>query len=334
MAVCPAGHTSADDDFCDVCGLLIGPMSQAQPSPDPWGPARPAPGGAPDGGGRGGAVPGGSPAHPNGGWASSSGGPGGGARPDASACQNCGTARTGKFCEGCGLDFATGRLPGGTMFGQVNPASSSGGPASQQPGPSPTLVSRPGPVLPPTAVMPQAAPPWASPQPAAQPSAARPSPAPPEPSVASAPSSSQAGPSGTPFAPVGNWTALVWADRGYYDSVRAASGPDADHIDFPVYCAERQFRLSGAEMRIGRHSASRGLNPEIDLTGPPTDPGVSRLHAVLIPLPGGEWAVLDPGSANGTQVNGADIPVGEKVPLRDGDRINVGAWTAITVRRA
>jgi len=126
----------------------------------------------------------------------------------------------------------------------------------------------------------------------------------------------------------------VWADRGYYDTVRAASGPDADHIDFPAYCAERQFRLSGHEMRIGRHSASRGLNPEIDLTGPPTDPGVSRLHAVLIPLPGGDWAVLDPGSANGTQVNGADIPVGEKVPLRDGDRINVGAWTAITVRRA
>lgn len=151
--------------------------------------------------------------------------------------------------------------------------------------------------------------------------------------MASAPSSALDGSAGVASAPAGSWTALVWADRGHYDSVRAVSGPEADHIDFPVYCAERQFRLSGAEMRIGRHSASRGLNPEIDLTGPPTDPGVSRLHAVLIPLPGGDWAVLDPGSANGTQLNGADIPVGEKVPLRDGDRINVGAWTAITVRR-
>jgi pSer/pThr/pTyr-binding forkhead associated (FHA) protein len=133
--------------------------------------------------------------------------------------------------------------------------------------------------------------------------------------------------------PAGTWTALVWADRGYYDNMRAVSGPDADHIDFPAYCPERQFRLSGHEIRIGRHSASRGLNPEIDLTGPPADPGVSRLHAVLIPMPSGDWAVLDPGSANGTQVNGTEIPVGEKVPLHDGDRINVGAWTAITVRR-
>lgn len=109
------------------------------------------------------------------------------------------------------------------------------------------------------------------------------------------------------------------------------SGPDGEAIDFPAYCAERQFTLSGAAMKIGRHSTSRGVYPEIDLTGPPTDPGVSRLHAVLIARPPG-WSVLDPGSANGTQVNGTEIPQNEEVPLRDGDLINVGAWTAITVR--
>ena len=86
-------------------------------------------------------------------------------------------------------------------------------------------------------------------------------------------------------------------------------------------------------MRIGRRSASRGLAPEIDLTGPPADPGISRLHAVLIAVPDGHWAVLDPGSANGTLVNGAEIAIGEQVPLHDGDRINLGAWTAITVHR-
>jgi pSer/pThr/pTyr-binding forkhead associated (FHA) protein len=41
--------------------------------------------------------------------------------------------------------------------------------------------------------------------------------------------------------------------------------------------------------------------------------------------------VLDPGSANGTLLNGREIAVGDLIPLRDGDRINLGAWTAITV---
>jgi pSer/pThr/pTyr-binding forkhead associated (FHA) protein len=123
---------------------------------------------------------------------------------------------------------------------------------------------------------------------------------------------------------------VVAADRAYYDSVEAASGPDGSGIDFPPYCPERRFQLLGNEMRIGRRSPSRGIEPEIDLTGPPTDPGISRLHAVLIATPDG-WAVIDPGSANGTQLNGADIPTGMQLTLHDGDRINLGAWTTITV---
>ena len=27
MATCPSGHESADDDFCDVCGIAIGPAA-------------------------------------------------------------------------------------------------------------------------------------------------------------------------------------------------------------------------------------------------------------------------------------------------------------------
>jgi pSer/pThr/pTyr-binding forkhead associated (FHA) protein len=84
-------------------------------------------------------------------------------------------------------------------------------------------------------------------------------------------------------------------------------------------------------MRVGRRSASRGIEPEIDLTGPPVDPGISHLHAVLIAQPEGGWSVLDPGSSNGTQVNGADIGTGVAVPLRPGDRICIGAWTVLTV---
>ena len=125
---------------------------------------------------------------------------------------------------------------------------------------------------------------------------------------------------------------MVTADRAYYDSVIAAGGPDAASIEFPGYCPERRFRLTGREMRIGRRSVSRGLEPEIDLTGPPADPGVSHLHAVLIAEPDGTWAVLDPGSANGTIVNGGEIVAGVRVPLHDGDRICVGAWTVLTMQ--
>jgi FHA domain len=131
----------------------------------------------------------------------------------------------------------------------------------------------------------------------------------------------------------GAWIAVVTADRAYYDSVRAAGGPDAGAISFPAYCPERRFRLSGTEVRVGRRSVSRGIDPEIDLTGPPADPGVSRLHAVLMEAADGTWSVVDPGSENGTLVNGKEIPPGGAVPLRDGDRIHPGAWTALTITR-
>jgi pSer/pThr/pTyr-binding forkhead associated (FHA) protein len=127
------------------------------------------------------------------------------------------------------------------------------------------------------------------------------------------------------------WTAVVASDHAYFEAVVAAGGPDAPALEFPAYCPERRFRLAGPEMRIGRRSVSQGLEPEIDLTGPPTDPGVSRLHAVLMAQPDGGWAVLDPGSENGTVVNGTEIAAGVRVPVRDGDRIHIGAWTVITI---
>ncbi|HET9894292.1 MAG TPA: FHA domain-containing protein [Streptosporangiaceae bacterium] len=141
------------------------------------------------------------------------------------------------------------------------------------------------------------------------------------------------GQSGYPApSPGPGWQAVVTADRQYFDSVIAAGGPDAASIEFPAYCPERRFALAGQEMRVGRRSTSRGLEPEIDLTGPPTDPGISHLHAVLIAQPDGSWSVLDPGSSNGTQVNGTDIMTGVPVPLHDSDRVCLGAWTVLTIQ--
>src|SRR5258708_6931677 len=144
--------------------------------------------------------------------------------------------------------------------------------------------------------------------------------------------SAPAAAAGTVRAAADAWTAVVTADRAHFDRMVAAKGPDAGQLQFPANGPERRFRLSGPEMRIGRRSASRGLEPEIDLTGPPLDPGVSHLHAVLSAEPDGGWTVCDPGAANRTLVNDREVPPRATARLRDGDRVCVGAWTVLTIR--
>ena len=126
-----------------------------------------------------------------------------------------------------------------------------------------------------------------------------PAPPPAPPAASTAPRAAPPSMSSFPY-PQATWTVVVGADRAYYEQVQTVTGPEGAAVAFPSYCAERRFQLVGNQMRIGRRSVSRGLAPEIDLTGPPADPGISRLHAVLIATPDGDWAVLDPGSANGT----------------------------------
>jgi serine/threonine protein kinase len=137
---------------------------------------------------------------------------------------------------------------------------------------------------------------------------------------------------GSPAEP-GTWTAVITADRAYNSTLSAVDDHDTALLTFPGELPERRIPLSGGEVRIGRRGSDSQVVPEIDLTGPPRDPGVSRLHAKLVPGSGGGWAVVDLGGANGITVNGRDVPSGESVPLHPGDRIHLGAWTAITITR-
>jgi hypothetical protein len=128
------------------------------------------------------------------------------------------------------------------------------------------------------------------------------------------------------------WTVVATCDRAYFDTVVAGRAPDAEPIAFPGQLPAQEFALTGPRLRIGRRSASRGLRPEIDLSGPAADPGISHMHAVLVAQDDGTWSVLDSGSANGTQVNGREIAAGDMTRLHDGDVICLGAWTRLTVR--
>ncbi|PSK96296.1 FHA domain-containing protein [Murinocardiopsis flavida] len=133
----------------------------------------------------------------------------------------------------------------------------------------------------------------------------------------------------------GSWTAVVTADLAYYRSQVDRGELDPGAIAFPPYSPQRQVPMYGSRIHIGRGSRSRGISPEIDLATPPEDPAVSHMHAVLIAKPDGSWALVDPGSANGTMLNGSPdlVPVNTEIPVNDRDRIYVGAWTVITLRR-
>ena len=82
-SVCPAGHDSTADDYCDVCGAPIDATAVVPLS-------------APTG------LPSPSTTTPN---ASSAGG--------GERCPNCGTENVAEalFCESCGYDFTTGSMP-------------------------------------------------------------------------------------------------------------------------------------------------------------------------------------------------------------------------------
>jgi predicted component of type VI protein secretion system len=126
----------------------------------------------------------------------------------------------------------------------------------------------------------------------------------------------------------GSWEALVEADREYFERATA------EEIDFPSHYPPRRFALDVPQVNVGRHSEARGTQPQIDLSGAPEDPAISHLHAILLRQDDGSYAVMDPGSSNGTTLNDDPTPItpNTHVPLVDGDRIHIGAWTTITIR--
>ncbi|WP_456293734.1 FHA domain-containing protein [Streptomyces goshikiensis] len=133
----------------------------------------------------------------------------------------------------------------------------------------------------------------------------------------------------------GSWSATIGPDRSYFMAMMQRSGPDAAGLNMPAYSPELHLPLAGSQITIGRRRASTGESPDVDLSVPPEDPGVSHQHAVLVQQPDGSWAVVDQNSTNGTTINGGEEPIQPyvPVPLTDGDRVHVGAWTTITVRR-
>ena len=100
--------------------------------------------------------------------------------------------------------------------------------------------------------------------------------------------------------------------------------------DAPPALAEQACPLVADVLLIGRRSVRRQIHPDLSLDH---DDGVSHRHARLARQPHGDFTLEDLGSSNGTTVNGVEAKPGTTIPLREGDRIALGRWTSLTLRR-
>jgi len=86
----------------------------------------------------------------------------------------------------------------------------------------------------------------------------------------------------------------------------------------------------GREYKIVKESLSIGRSRESDIFL--EDLAVSRLHASVVNLGNGQYALKDEGSANGTKVNGQLVNKFQTFPLQEGDRIQLGQTILVFAR--
>jgi len=298
--ICEAGHRSATDDYCDVCGLPVRPLG---------GPVPPAPSPLP---------------------------------PSSQRCPNCGAANPldALFCEACGYDYTTGTLPRSDVAGMLGlrpsdapraagvpeDAGDTGDTGDDDASPLADAAEPPGQLDPAAGAAEQ------PPEPAGLPAPTAPAEQDAQ-AEQDAPAGIEASPlddsptKGRPAPRRETFVAEVWIDPDWYD---VQSSPDA----MPSVGLPETVKLSASNL-IGRESRSRGIVPEVDCG---VDTGCSRRQAMLT-TDGRRWYVEDLASANGTYVGPAAGPlptepiVGRK-ELGPDDRIYVGAWTRIVVRKA
>jgi hypothetical protein len=126
------------------------------------------------------------------------------------------------------------------------------------------------------------------------------------------------------------WVAEVWVDPDWY------AGQESDE-ECPSPGLPVVVPLHARSMLVGRRSVSRNIHPDIECA---SDVGVSRRQAQLT-TDGSRWWVEDLQSSNGTYAGPASgplpedpLPPGQRRELAEDDRIYIGAWTRIVVRRA
>ena len=90
-----------------------------------------------------------------------------------------------------------------------------------------------------------------------------------------------------------------------------------------------QLPLEANNVIIGRKDPKHQVPLDLDLTRQDPGKAVSRQHAA-IGRNGNNYYLLDLESTNGTSVNGESAPPGRKMPLKDGDLIELGLQVRLT----
>jgi hypothetical protein len=87
----------------------------------------------------------------------------------------------------------------------------------------------------------------------------------------------------------------------------------------------------GRIYEVRKDSLSIGRSRESDIFL--EDLAVSRLHASILNMGNGNYALKDEGSANGTKVNGQLVNKYQTYPLQEGDRIQLGQTVLVFGKR-
>ena len=100
---------------------------------------------------------------------------------------------------------------------------------------------------------------------------------------------------------------------------------------FILYSTEREEVIDIPEQKeftIGRFVEGQVITPDVDLNDYEAyDMGISRLHATIrIDVEKNKIFIVDLGSANGSSVNGYEIPANSEVPLNHGDVLSLGKF--------
>jgi hypothetical protein len=106
------------------------------------------------------------------------------------------------------------------------------------------------------------------------------------------------------------------------DKTILRQGPAPQQMGATGYVQVKEGKEPGRIYEIRKESLSIGRSRESDIFL--EDLAVSRLHASIVNMGNGSYALKDEGSANGTKVNDQLVDKFKTLPLKEGDQIQLG----------